>query len=50
MIKQKWLTRLDADANLDTKVAITLPRLGFEIQNLAYDPTRKLIVFKNLKK
>ena len=22
------------DASLDTKVAITLPRLGFEIQNL----------------
>ena len=40
--KQKWLTRLDADASLDSKVAITLPRLGFEIQNLAYDPTRKL--------
>ena len=32
--KQKWLSRLDADASLDTKVAITLPRLGFEIQNL----------------
>ena len=31
--KQKWLTRLDADASLDSKVAITLPRLGFEIQN-----------------
>ena len=40
--KQKWLTRLDADASLDSKVAITLPRLGFEIQNLAYDPSRKL--------
>ncbi len=40
--KQKWLTRLDADASLDSKVAITLPRLGFEIQNLAYDPARKL--------
>ena len=40
--KQKWLTRLDADADLSTKVAITLPRLGFEIQNLAYDPARKL--------
>ena len=40
--KQKWLTRLDADADLSSKVAITLPRLGFEIQNLAYDPSRKL--------
>ena len=40
--KQKWITRLDADADLSSKVAITLPRLGFEIQNLAYDPSRKL--------
>ena len=48
--KQKWLTRLDADANLDTKVAITLPRLGFEIQNLSYDPTRKLNRVQKFKK
>ena len=48
--KQKWLTRLDADASLDTKVAITLPRLGFEIQNLAYDPTRKLNRVQKFKK
>ena len=34
--KQKFLTRLDQDANLDPKVAITLPRLGFEIQNLEH--------------
>ena len=48
--KQKWLTRLDADASLDTKVAITLPRLGFEIQNLSYDPTRKLNRVQKFKK
>ncbi len=48
--RQKWLTRLDADANLDTKVAITLPRMGFEIQNLAYDPTRKLNRVQKFKK
>ena len=48
--KQKWITRLDADASLDTKVAITLPRLGFEIQNLAYDPTRKLNRVQKFKK
>ena len=40
--KQKWLRRLDQDPSLDSKVAITLPRLGFEIQNLSYDTTRKL--------
>jgi len=48
--KQKWLTRLDADADLSTKVAITLPRLGFEIQNLAYDPARKLNRVQKFKK
>ena len=48
--KQKWLGRLDQDANLDSKVAITLPRLGFEIQNLQYDPTRKLNRVQKFKK
>ena len=48
--RQKWLTRLDADAKLDTKVAITLPRLGFEIQNLSYDPARKLNRVQKFKK
>ena len=40
--KQKFMVRLDADPNLDQKVAITLPRLGFEISGLEYDPSRKL--------
>ena len=44
------MTRLDADADLSSKVAITLPRLGFEIQNLAYDPTRKLNRVQKFKK
>ena len=48
--KQKWLTRLDADAGLDSKVAITLPRMGFEIQNLTYDPARKLNRVQKFKK
>ena len=48
--RQKWLTRLDADASLDSKVAITLPRLGFEIQNLSYDPGRKLNRVQKFKK
>ena len=48
--RQKWLTRLDADANLDTKVAITLPRMGFEIQNLSYDPSRKMNRVQKFKK
>ena len=48
--KQKFLVRLDQDANLDSKVAITLPRLGFEIQNLAYDAARKLNRVQKFKK
>ena len=40
--KQKFLARLDQDADLQSKVAITLPRLGFEIQDMSYDPARKL--------
>ena len=48
--KQKWLARLDQDAGLDSKVAITLPRLGFEIQNITYDPARKLNRVQKFKK
>ena len=40
--KQKFIIRLEADPNLDQKVAITLPRIGFEIAGLDYDPSRKL--------
>ena len=40
--QQKFLARIDQDAGLDSKVAITLPRMGFEIQNMTYDPARKL--------
>ena len=42
--KEKFLARIDQQANLqdDRKVAVTLPRLGFEITGLSYDPSRKL--------
>ena len=40
--KQKFIIRLEGDPNLDTKVAITLPRIGFEINGLDYAPERKL--------
>ena len=39
----KFLVRRDADAELGSKTSsITLPRIGFEINNLSYDPARKL--------
>lgn len=42
--KEKFIVRLEQQANLqdDRAVSITLPRLGFEITGLSYDPTRKL--------
>ena len=40
--KQKFLVRLGTDPNLDRDVAIQLPRMGFELQNISYDSTRKL--------
>ena len=40
--REKFLVRLRDDADLSKQVAITLPRIGFEIKNLSYDPARKL--------
>ena len=48
--KEKFLVRLRADPDLSSKVAITLPRIGFEIQNLAYEGTRKLSRVQKFKK
>ena len=43
--KEKMLVRLEQQEDLrgdDSKVAVTLPRMSFDIQSFAYDPTRKL--------
>ena len=42
--KQKFLERVreNPDLNDDTKVAIKLPRMSFEITSIAYDATRQL--------
>ena len=48
--QQKYLVRLNEDADLSKQVAITLPRIGFEIQNLSYDPGRKLNRVQKFKK
>ena len=40
--QQKFLARLNNDPALGAKVAVTLPRLGFEMTGITYDPTRKL--------
>jgi hypothetical protein len=48
--RQKWLTRLNEDVDLSKTVAVTLPRIGFEIQNLSYDSARKLNRVQKFKK
>ena len=41
--KEKFLARLEQQPSLDNReFAITLPRIGFEISALGYDPSRKL--------
>jgi len=43
--KEKFLARLDAQQDLtgdDSKVAITLPRMSFEVTGYSYDGSRKL--------
>jgi hypothetical protein len=42
--RRKFLERLrqNADLDNDTKIAIKLPRMGFEIVGLSYDPNRQL--------
>ena len=48
--RQKFLVRLREDPDLTKQVAITLPRIGFEITGLSYDPTRKLNRVQKFKK
>ena len=43
--REKFLVRLREDADLTRQVAITLPRIGFEIQNLSYDPIRNCLLY-----
>ena len=41
--KEKFLTRLEQQPNLEQReMAISLPRMGFEISGLSYDSSRKL--------
>tara|TARA_B100001996_G_scaffold295442_1_gene235703 strand:+ start:22 stop:912 length:891 start_codon:yes stop_codon:yes gene_type:complete len=40
--KDKMLTRISADPNLSPSVALTVPRMGFELTSMTYDSARKL--------
>ena len=48
--KQKFLARLREDATIDKKVAITLPRIGFELSGIEYDGERKLNKMTKIRK
>lgn len=51
--KEKFLARLEGNPDLDNKVAMTVPRISFEMTTFQYDPDRKLNTlnrkFKNNK-
>ena len=40
--KQKFLTRITQDPSLTKGVALQLPRIGFDMASMSYDPERKL--------
>ena len=52
--RQKWIARLQQSASLgldgNTRTAISLPRMGFELTSIEYDSTRKLTKRTQLKK
>ena len=48
--KEKFLARLEQQSDLsDRQVAVTLPRMGFEIAGINYDSTRKLTRVKKFR-
>ena len=46
---QKFLARLDQQADLNKAVQITLPRLSFEMTSINYDPSRKSSLIQTFK-
>ena len=47
--KQKFLAKLEQQAELSKAVAITLPRMSFEMNNMSYDPGRKSSITRTFK-
>ena len=50
--KQKFISRISQVPEIDETrpgFAITLPRIGFEITNFTYDPSRKLAITQNVR-
>ena len=48
--RQKFIVRLNDDADLSKAASVTLPRIGFEITGLTYDSARKLNRVQKFKK
>ena len=46
---QKFLARLEQQADLNRAVQITLPRMSFQTTNIAYDATRKSGITQTFK-
>ena len=40
--KESFIVRLNQDPNLNAETAITVPRMGFQIISMTYNPNRKL--------
>jgi len=47
--KQKFLAKLEQQAELSKAVAITLPRMSFEMSSMSYDPSRKASITRTFK-
>jgi len=46
---QKFLTKIQEQAELNKSIAITLPRMSFEMVSIQYDPTRKAGITQTFK-
>ena len=47
--REKFLARLEEKPDLRKRVAITLPRLAFELTSIQYDPERKVSTMQTFK-
>ncbi len=47
--KQKFLARIQQQPELNKAIAMTLPRMSFEMNNIQYDPTRKSGISQTFK-
>ena len=47
--QQKYLAKIQEQAELSKSIAITLPRMSFEMTNIQYDPTRKSGITQTFK-